>query len=300
MNILSLFDGMSGGQLALNRAGVQYNKYYASEIDKYAIKITQKNYPKTIQVGDITNLNISELDYIDMVIGGSPCQNLSRTVINNINHNQGLKGEKSSLFYDYVRVLRDVQKYNPDVLFLLENVGSMSENDKDIITETLGVKPIRINSNLVSAQDRDRYYWTNIKVKGEPEDKNVVLKDIMLTTEELSKMDFGRMKVWYDNDFEYHGSDKKVIATLDINGHDILKRVYNPNGKCATLTTCNGGNLQKKVLQDNRVRKLVPLEYERLQTVPDNYTEGVSNTQRYNLLGNGWTIDVIAWIFSFI
>lgn len=300
MNILSLFDGMSCGQIALNRAKVTHDKYYASEIDQHAIKITKKNYPDTIFIGDIREVDVSELDYIDMVIGGSPCQNLSRAVINNIKHNQGLDGEQSNLFYDYVRILNDIQQYNPNVLFLLENVGSMSDEDKNIITETLGVEPLRINSNLVSAQDRDRYYWTNIPAHGKPKDNGIVLKDIMLSTEELDAISFGRMKVWYDKDFEFHGDDKKVIATLDIKGHDILKRVYNPRGKCATLTTCNGGNLQKKVLQNNRVRKLVPLEYERLQTVPDNYTEGVSNTERYNMLGNGWTVDVIAWIFSFI
>lgn len=302
MNVLSLFDGMSGGQLALKRAGVQYNNYYASEIDKYAIKVTQKNFPNTIQLGDIKQLGVSvDIPHnIDMVIGGSPCQNLSQAVVNNIFHNQGLKGEKSSLFYEYLRILTIVKKSNPNVLFLLENVSGMSDSDKNIITDALGVEPIRINSNLVSAQDRDRYYWTNIPVVGMPKDKGIVLEDIMLSIEEINSMNFGRMKVWYEQDYDYHGENSKVIATLNIKGHDILKRVYNPKGKCATLTTCNGGNLQKKVLHGNKVRKLTPIEYERLQTVPDNYTLGVSNTQRYNMLGNGWTIDVIAWIFSFI
>lgn len=302
MNILSLFDGMSCGQLALQRAGIKYDKYFASEIYEPAIKITQKNYPNTIQLGDVTKIDedrLKQLPKIDLLIGGSPCQNLSIAVINNYEHNQGLKGEKSSLFYEYVRILRWLKRNNnKDIKFMLENVGSMKNKDRDIITEVLGVEPLNINSNLVSAQDRDRYYWTNIDVKGLPKDKGLVLKDIMLPKEEVDKLETGRTKFWYDKAFDYHGDDKKVIATLHIKGHDILKRVYNPNDKCATLTACRGGNLQKKVFQDGRCRKLTPLEYERLQTVPDNYTEGVANTHRYNMLGDGWTIDVIVHILK--
>ena len=286
--VLSLFDGMSCGQLALQRAGITYDKYFASEIDKDAIFITKKNFPDTIQIGDVTQVKSSELPKIDLLIGGSPCQNLSLAVINNIKHNKGLDGDKSGLFYEYLRLLTEVKpKY-----FLLENVGGMRIKDKDLITNALGVEPLQINSNLFSAQDRDRYYWTNIPVDMNIKDKGIVLKDICLKEEDVDS------KFWYDKNFTYNGDDKKVQATLHIKGHDILKRVNNLNDKSATLTCCRGGNLQKKVFQNGKCRKLTPLEYERLQTVPDNYTLGVSYSQRYNMLGNGWTVDVIAHIFK--
>lgn len=288
MNVLSLFDGMSCGQIALNRIGIKYDNYYASEIDKYAMQITKKNYPDTIHIGDVRDVDTSSLPKIDLLIGGSPCQNLSQTVVNNIKHNKGLEGEKSSLFYEYLRILNET---NPKY-FLLENVGGMKDKDKDIISNALGYDPIHIDSNLVSAQDRSRYYWTNIPDVNLPEDKKLTISDIILKTDDVEE------KFWYKQEHTYNGDDKKVQASLHINGHDILKRVYNQNNKCGTLTCCRGGNTQKKVYQDGRCRKLTPLEYERLQTVPDNYTEGVSNSQRYNMLGNGWTVDVIAHIFK--
>ena len=290
MNVLSLFDGMSCGQIALERAEIKVDRYYASEINPYSVKITQKNYHNTIQLGDITLLDdekIKELGEINLLIGGSPCQNLSITAVDRPEITQGLQGEKSKLFYHYVRILR---KINPRY-FLLENVASMKKQDKDIITWTLGVEPIKINSNLVSAQDRERYYWTNLPID-QPNDKGILLKDII-----ESKVD---EKYFYKQSFDFNGNDKKVIATLHIKGHEQMKRVYNPNGKCATLTACRGGNLQKKVFDNGRCRKLTPLEYERLQTVPEGYTEGVSDSQRYNMLGDGWTVDVIAHIFSYL
>lgn len=267
MNVLSLCDGMSCGQIALERAGIKIDTYYASEIADYSIKITQKNYPNTIQIGDMTKLTEGDLNKfkgIDLLLSGTPCKSLSVTNIKE--YEKGLNGS-SKLFFDFVKI----KNYIKPQYFLFENVASMTEENKNIISKLLGVKPIRINSNLVSAQDRDRYYWTNIKVDYLPNDKNIVLKDIMLNTEEVED------KYWYKQDFDFHGLDKKVCATLHINGHDILKRVYNPNFKCATLTACTGGNKQKKVYQDNRCRKLTPLEYERLQTVPEKYTEGGIN-----------------------
>ena len=290
MNVLSLCDGMSCGQIALERAGIKIDTYYASEIADYSIKITQKNYPNTIQIGDMTKLTEGDLNKfkgIDLLLSGTPCKSLS--IANTKEYEKGLNGS-SKLFFDFVKI----KNYIKPQYFLFENVASMTEENKNIISKLLGVKPIRINSNLVSAQDRDRYYWTNIKVDYLPNDKNIVLKDIMLNTEEVED------KYWYKQDFDFHGLDKKVCATLHLKGHDILKRVYNPNFKCATLTACRGGNLQKKVYQDNRCRKLTPLEYERLQTVPERYTEGVSMTNRYNMLGDGWTVDVISHILSFL
>lgn len=290
IDVLSLCDGMSNGQIALERANIKVNNYYASEIADYSIKTTLKNYPNTIQIGDMTKLTKNDLDKfkgINLLLSGTPCKSLSIT--NTKEHKKGLNGS-SKLFYDFVKI----KSYIKPKYFLFENVASMNDKDKNIITELLGVEPILINSNLVSAQDRERLYWTNIQVKELPKDKGILLKDIMLPKEEVES------KYWYKQDFEFKGMDKKVCAILNLKGHDILKRVYNPNFKCATLTACRGGNLQKKVYQDGRCRKLTPLEYERLQTVPEGYTEGVAMTNRYNMLGDGWTVDVIAHILSYI
>lgn len=302
MNVLSLFDGISSGQIALDRVGIKYTTYYASEIYDKAIETTQKNYPNTIQLGDVKEIDesvLSELPQIDLLIFGFPCRNLSRTVINNIEHNQGLEGQHSSLFYDAVRILKSIKpKY-----FLVENVASMKNEDKDIITETLGVEPRFINSSVFSAQDRKRYYWTNIPIEELPEDKGLVLRDIIQDAEDVEE------KYWYKQDFTHHSNDKRPVATLHINGHDILKRVYGEHQKAPTLTACRGGNHQKKVFQDGKCRKLTPLEYERLQQVPDGYTaEGlcsktgkivsIADSHRYNTMGDGWSIDVIAHIFK--
>lgn len=222
---------------------------------------------------------------IDLLLGGSPCQGFSKTVSNNLNFDH----PGSRLFFEYAKALKALSpKY-----FLLENVP-MRKWCQDIISEYVGVNPIKINSNLLSAQDRERLYWTNIPGIQQPEDMGIVLRDIMVPVNEVED------KYWYDVPFDYHGENAKVCATLHINGHDILKRVNNPAFKSATLTACRGGNLQKKVFQNGRCRKLTPIEYERLQTLPDGYTEGISDSQRYNVLGNGWTVDVIAHILSFI
>jgi len=302
MNVLSLFDGMSSGQIALDELDMNIEEFFASEINKYAIEVTQDNYPDTIQIGDIKELDeetLSDLPKIDLLIGGSPCQNLSITTIDRIKHNQGLEGEKSKLFYEYVRVLEWIkQNNNKGVKFLLENVGSMKDKDKEIITAAMEVNPINLDSADFSAQNRDRYYWTNIKIDSPIPTNNTVLSDIILTPEEVEQQETGRMKVWYEEDFEYINSDGNVEAILDISGHDILKRIQKKSHKCATLTTCTGGNRQKKIIQEGKARKLLPIEYERLQTVPDNYTKAVSNTRRYNMLGNGWTVEVIKFIFK--
>jgi DNA-cytosine methyltransferase len=288
---ISLFDGMSCLQIASERTGIKIDKYYASEIEPPAMKITQKNYPNTIQIGDITKLTSEELlglGEIGLLGGGSPCQNLSQIVINDSNHNQGLKGEKSKLFFEYVRVKEIVKpKY-----FLYENVASMKDQDRDIITEKLGVEPILIDSNLVSAQDRERYYWTNIPNVTQPKDRGIKLGDIL-----ESEVD---EKYYYNLPYDFYGEDKKVMARLHLYNYEMLQRVYNPEFKAPTLTVCKGGHKQKKVMQNGRIRKMTPLEYERLQTVPEGYTEGVAEGHRYNMLGNGWTVDVISHILSHI
>ena len=281
-----MFDGLSGGQIALDRANIKYNTYYASEINSNSIKITQKNYPNTIQLGDVTLLDeekIKQLGKIDLLIFGSPCEDLS---ITKSKTRKSLKGSKSILFWEAIRIKNLVKPK----LFMMENVASMNEESKMIITKAMGVDPIKINSNIFSAQDRDRYYWTNIPLDDLPEDKGLVLKDIMENKVEESQ--------YYKQPFEFHGWDKKVIATVQLNCHDMGKRVYNPLMKCATLTAIQGGYQEKKVYDNERVRKLTPIEYERLQTIEDNYTYGVSDTARRSACGDGWTIDVIVHIFK--
>ena len=289
MNVLSLFDGISCGQIALQKAGIKIEKYYASEIDKNAIKITNKNYPNTIQLGDITKITnemLEKIEPIDLIIGGSPCQDLSVYKFDR-SEVSGLEGTKSGLFYNYLKILEFIKpKY-----FLLENVP-MQQQWEDTISNYLGVKPIMINSNLVCAADRKRLYWTNIPNVKQPRDKHIILKDIVVDAQDVPD------KYWYNIPFTYNGDNEKVQCTLEMKGHRHMKEVYNLNGKCNTLTTCGGGNLQKKVFQNGKCRKLTPLEYERLQTLPDNYTDCVADTHRYNSIGNGWTVDVIAHIFK--
>lgn len=279
MNVLSLFDGLSCGQLALQRADIDVENYYASEIDKYTIKITQKNFPNTIQLGDILLIDFNQfIGKIDLLLGGSPCQSLSCANPNG----KGLNGDKSILFWKYVKALNTIRpKY-----FLFENVASMKTSDKNIITKELGVEPILIDSALVSAQRRKRYYWTNIPGVVQPSDKNILLKDILLAEfpatllhsatgiNYMNRKTAGGRTHW---DFAYH-SDRK-------------------NDKSSTLVA----NLHKGVpfnvlIDGDKIRKFDPIEAEKLQTMPINYTEGVSNTQRYKAIGNGWTIDVIAHI----
>lgn len=284
MRVLSLFDGISCGMVALERAGIPVERYVAYEIEPNAIKISKKNYPQIKHCGDVTTADFKQYEGFDLLIGGSPCQSLSIVQSKTRQHLDG----KSKLFFEFVRAKDEVKpKY-----FLFENVSSMNEESRTVISDILGCEPIPINSADFSAQQRPRLYWTNIPVfQVNTKNKNV-LKDIMQSDVP--------QKYFYDCEFDFHGHDKNVCATLHIKGHDILKRVHSPLTKCSTLTTCGGGNTQKKVLDNGRARKLTPLEYERLQTLPDNYTEGVADTHRYSLCGNGWTVDVISHILSHI
>jgi len=387
MNVLSLFDGMSCGQIALDQLGVKVDNYYASEIDKYAIKVTQKNYPNTKQIGSVTEVKGKDLPKIDLIICGSPCQGFSFAG-KQLNFND----PRSALFFQFVRLLRECKpKY-----FLLENVR-MKKEYQEIISEHLGVEPVMINSALVSAQNRVRLYWTNIPGLIQPEDKGLVLKDIIedgvvdRTKSHCLDANYfkgGNLKSYFekhrrqlvflkdglchvgDADLKGNDSIKRVYAdsgrpcelkdfnqdstchhaatATDIKGNESIKRVYASSGKSPTLTTMGGGHREPKVLcgrivgrkinpntgkrddynpdlkaeqrleprldeksgtlttvqKDNVVithptyRKLTPLECERLQTVPDGYTSDVSNTQRYKLLGNGFTVDVIKHILQ--
>lgn len=288
MKVLSLFDGISCGRVALERAGIPVEEYHAFEIDKYAIQISKKNYPDIIHHGDVFDSDFSEFKGFDLLIGGSPCQSLS---IVQSKTRKKLDG-KSKLFFEYVRALKTVQpKY-----FLFENVASMNEDSKNTISELLEVEPILIDSAIFSAQSRPRIYWTNIPIS---ERQLPVIsyknKDLVLNSVVEKDVDD---KYFYNCDFDFYGEDKTVAAVLHMKGHDILKRVNSRYKKCQTLTACGGGNIQKKVYIDGRCRKLTPLEYERLQNLPDNYTAGISNTQRYKCIGNGWTVDVIAHILG--
>lgn len=287
MNVLSLFDGISCGQIALERAGIKVDKYYASEIDKHAIKVTQYNYPNTIQIGSVTEVDVSKLDKIDLLIGGSPCQGLS---IGNI-HKQLLNDVRSKLFYEYVRLLNEI---NPKY-FLLENV-LMDNNSEAEFTRLTGVKPILINSSLLSAQRRERLYWTNIPNVIQPEDKGILFKDILdndIDNYILSDILKARFKLYGEDN-----GTKLVIGTTKIEGKIGQRdRVYGINNKIPTLTSTDYKQ-PKQVYVKGVLRKTTPVECERLQTLPDNYTASISDTQRYKALGNGWTVDVISHILK--
>ena len=289
MKVLSLFDGISCGMVALERAKIPVERYVAYEIEDNAIKISQKNYPQIEHMGDVTKADFSQYAGFDLLIGGSPCQDLSGYKMSSAEGWKGLDGSKSNLFYHYVRALKEIKpKY-----FLLENVASMENKWVDAISKELGANPIEINSSLVCAAERKRLYWTNIPAIGELENRHIMLKDIVVNAEEVPQ------KYWYDKPFVYNGDDKKVQCTLDIKGHRNVKEVYNLNGKCNTiLCDGDGGHRVKKVYQNGRCRKLMPVEYERLQTLPDGYTEGIADSRRYTCIGNGWTVDVIAHILK--
>lgn len=270
--VLSVFDGMSCGQLALQRAGIEYKEYYASEIDKHAIAVTQHNFPNTKQLGSITELKTENLPIIDLFIGGSPCQSFS-----SFGNGKGFDG-KSGLFWEYVRVLKELKLKNPNIKFMLENVN-MKKEWCDIISNELGVKPIAFNSNLVSAQNRDRLYWTNINFIV-PGDKNILFNDI------LENLPFREIpKCFYKN-----WGDKMRIDKG-------LNWVQNKKANCLTTKNCHTN--QYLLNEDKSLCRLLTVnEFEKLQTVPLNYTNIVSNTERFKMLGNGWTVDVIANIFN--
>jgi DNA-cytosine methyltransferase len=279
MNILSLFDGMSCGQIALNRVGIKYDNYYASEIDTQTIIVTQHNYPKTIQLGDINNIKGSDLPKIDLLFGGSPCQSFSSA-----GNGTGFDG-KSGLFWEFVRILNEVQpKY-----FLLENVV-MKKEWKNIITKEMGVEPIKINSNLVSAQNRQRLYWTNIPNITQPKNKNIFIEDIL--DDEFDE------KYWLkERNTELLLKKVNIDNAPNVACIDVYNKKVKLDRKCPTLTLPHHNSI--RLLQGGRIRKLTPSECERLQNVPVNYTNcGISDIHRYSMLGNGWTVDVIAHIFK--
>ena len=388
MNVLSLFDGMSCGMIALDRLGIKVDKYYASEIDKYAIQVSQKNYPEIIQIGDVCDIKAEDYQDIDLILSGSPCQGFSFA-----GKQLAFDDPRSALFFEFIRLLKEIKpKY-----FLLENVN-MKKEFLDVISEQVsscypelpfGIERIKINSALVSAQNRVRWYWTNIPEITQPEQRGIVLRDILETNESNKNLKsfkiadktvpkyvpegegnfcdpYNKKMIKGDKSTtlrtnssngnawikETYDTPKQIATAIDVNGHDILKRVYSEDGKSPVVTTCGGGNTEPKVVagdwrgrsldesgknvawketkpkqmlelrkdeksnsltsvrKDNIVsltrdtdqdvywRKITPIEAERLQTVPDNYTDCVSTTQRLKCLGNGWTIEVITHILK--
>lgn len=389
MKVLSLFDGMSCGQQALERQGIKVDEYFASEIDKYAIQVTMANYPNTVQLGSVVNVDGRALPKIDLLIGGSPCQSFSfagkrkgmstkdEQEILTLDHYLQLKAEgfefegQSYLFWEYMRLLNELREKNPNVLFLLENV-MMGEKWEKVLSKAIGVNPIMINSSLLSAQNRQRLYWTNIGMKPgglfgdlqsiieQPKDKGILLKDVLetevddkyfLSEKTIATITRHKNKIIEDrenpnqsctihaNYFKMGGRDQQYVVhntmprssktgkggtgplsrndgktycldTGQTNAVEILGGDYRydegfrwrENGKSGTLClgSENGISGQALALIESKIRRLTPTECERLQTVKDGYTAYVSDSQRYKMLGNGWTVDVIAHIFSYI
>ena len=295
MKVLSLFDGISCARVALERAGIPVELYLASEIDKYAVQISSKNYQDIIHIGDIKDVS-GAYEY-DLLIGGSPCQDLSIAKRNR----KGLSGDRSGLFWEYVRILKSC---NPKY-FILENVASMPKEAMEEITDILGVQPIMINASLISAQNRKRLFWTNIPNVTQPQDKGILLKDILIDgIAELEKSLVITATYSRACPQDYFGkSNRQMIKVGHFNKGGQGDRVYSIQGKSVTLSALGGGRGAKTGLYETNLgthRKLHPIECERLQGLPDNYTEGVSNTQRYKTLGNAFNVDVIAHILSFI
>ena len=297
MNVLSCFDGMSCGQLALEKAGIQIDTYFASEIDQYAIKVTQANFPSTKQLGDIQKVTKAQVGNIDLLIGGSPCQGFSFA-----GKQLNFDDPRSKLFFEFVR-LKDELKPR---YFLLENV-KMKKESQDIISECMGCQPVLINSSLVSAQNRQRLYWTNIPFEI-PKDRGVMLADILESgftdREKAYCLDANYFRGGNLKRYFQRSSRQLVFTSAAKRGR------YNDDGKTTSqqlelrfdgktnaLTTAQKTTLAAN-LKDLTYRKLTVTECERLQTVPEGYTNHVSNTQRYKMLGNGWTVDVISSIFE--
>jgi DNA (cytosine-5)-methyltransferase 3A len=374
MRVLSLFDGMSCGRIALERAGIPVTSYYAAEIDKYAIKVSKVNYPDILQLGDVVLLRqmveCGILGKIDLLIGGSPCQGFSFA-----GKQLAFDDPRSALFFDYVRILHALRKQNPEIKFMLENV-KMKKKHLAVITQMLGVKPVLINSALVCAQNRQRYYWANWAIS-QPDDRGIMLRDIIESGEVDREKSFcidanyykgGSLKNYLEKSRRQNNLSPEKLLNVNPSGNGMNGWVYGVDAKAPTLTTNKGEGTKVafhsdekrlmvkdlkpahvrniKSLDDKSVkllssmyrgsqangqtlipekarsvlasstrsiggdnsatistdgityRKLTPIECERLQTVPDNYTAAVSNSQRYKMLGNGWTVDVIAHIFS--
>lgn len=319
INVFAPFDGISCGMQALEKAGIKVKKYYASEVNETSIGISKYHYPNIIHLGDIRNVDCEDIKDIDLILGGSPCQNFSfcGTAKGAITKegievtslekylelkNQGFEFEgQSYLFWEYVRILKDVKpKY-----FLLENV-KMKKKWEDVITNTLGVEPILINSGLVSAQNRPRLYWTNIKGIEQPKDKGLLIKDVL--EDEYSEKEILSKKI--QDRFRFIDNSTYCIGTTKPEFRTIGQRdfVFGDNNKMGCLVATDYKQ-PKQVYHNNYLRKISPLEAERFQTLPDNYTQygiingekkAISHTKRFEAIGNGWTVDVITHILTYL
>lgn len=304
MKVLSLFDGISCLRVALGNIDVEY---YSSEIDKNAIKISNKNYPDIKRLGSVCD--VSGFTCVDLLVGGSPCTDLSKAK----KDRKGLDGNHSKLFYEFVRIWEETKP----TWFLLENVASMSEGNKNIITTLLGVEPIMINANLVSAQSRKRYFWTNIPVKGLPEDRKIMLRDILETNVddkyyikkkpmEIKPLDKRLPGMTLGMSIRGYLKEGKWIDRLDVRKDDKTSALTSSQGiklalvgKLETQQSIDNKNIEVKV-DEKTIRRLTPIECERLQSLPDNYTEGVSMSARYKAIGNAFNVEVIKFILSFM
>jgi DNA-cytosine methyltransferase len=294
-NVLSLFDGMSCGQIALNRVGITYDNYYASEIDKHAIKVTQHNYPNTIQLGDVTKIKSSDLPKIDLLIGGSPCQGFSFS-----GKQLNFDDPRSKLFFEFVRLVKECQpKY-----WLLENVV-MKKEFEQVITEQLGVEPVKINSSLVSAQNRVRLYWANFDIV-EPKDRGIKLNDILEDVETLGQTTNLNKATILGRRLNDKGIREDYNKNIPITQCLEVRASNRDKSNCITtvakdnvLTTMPIGRHPDAFKNKLPFRYFTTKEYCRLQTVPDDYFDGVATeNQIRKMIGNGWTVDVIAHIFQ--
>ena len=291
LRILSLCGGIETGILALQHLDIPIAEYHTYEILPEAIAVSSYHFPWIIHHGDLFDADWNDYKGFDLVIGGMCCQSLSRVRIENKEVNNGLLG-KSGIVYELQKALDIIQPK----WFMAENVIPSDEDDLKEINRIMSVDGVLINSNRFSAQDRERYYWTNIPITSIPESNPLVLKDIM-----ESDVD---EKYFYKKNFEILDMKKKVCAELKVNSMEMNRRIYNPKFKCATLTCINGGYHEKKVLDNGRPRKLTEIEYERLQGVPDNFTNIVVNgrkipyTKRCSLMGNAWNEPTIEHIFK--
>lgn len=291
LRVLSLCGGIETGILALQRIGIPIAEYHTYEILPEAIAVSSHHFPWIIHHGDLYEADWNDYKGFDLVIGGMTCTSLSRVRIENREINNGLLG-KSGIVYELQKALEIIKPK----WFMAENVIPSNEEDLKELNRIMGVDAVLINSNRFSAQDRERYYWTNIPIAPISENNSMVLKDVM-----ESNVD---EKYFYKKDFEILDMNKKVCAELKVNSMEMNRRVYNPEFKCATLTCINGGYHEKKVLDNGRPRKLTEIEYERLQGLPDNFTNvevngrKMSSTKRYSLCDNGWTLPVIEHIFK--
>ena len=291
LRVLSLCGGVETGLYALQQLGIPVKEYHTYEILPEAIAVSQYHFPFVVHHGDLYKADFDQFKGFDLLLVSTCCQSLSRVRIENKRINNGLKG-KSGIFFKAIECLKAIQpKY-----FMFENVIPSIEEDLNTMTECIGVEPLLIDSAIFSAQSRERYYWTNIPLGELPEECPLVLKDVMENNV--------NEKYFYKKDFEIIDMNKRVCAELKVNTMEMNRRIYNPEFKCCTLTCVNGGYHIKSVMDHGRPRKLTPVEYERLQGLPDGYTDvsvngrKMSDTKRYSMMGNGWNEPTVEWILS--